>query len=873
MTHSGRRPRLVVVVANSITGDSRVQKTAIAAARAGWEVTLLGAGAAVKPEHSTLGAIHVIRLPVASTLREGATRGRRFRRLATQFGLPHKSALALYQARFRATQRRLTARMGWWRSRSDPWGRAVLRPASYALGLLVRIRRDIHTLRVKAFKWESRRGVPTRSWRRDSPYLVDLDLAFGPVLEKLRPDVVHANDITMIGVAAQSVARMRARGEQVRWLYDAHEYVQEVEWSTPIQGSAYRALERQFIRSADAVVTVSTQMAEMLQSSYRLRRLPLVVGNAPIRDVAPTSKDFTPLRQVCGLADSVPLVVYAGWISPQRGVDAVIQALPQLAGVHLALVAGRTNPALAALLDMADRLGVRDRVHVAPYVTQQCVPGYLASADVGVIPFLRRPNNEISLPTKLPEYLHAGLPVVVSDVKTVSQFVTDNGIGEVFVAGDGASAAAAIARALSNRTALASHITSDLLTELSWEHQSGPLLALYRELSGLTPVPADNVAWTAEERPGATPGGVVAFTTIVGDNLVPGWPLLTVDSPIRLGVGPANYAGQAAAFAHAVCRRDPRVSAEVFAWRTPTGFAYPANVYIDRGRLDDLTTQLESVRRAIGRYTHLLADAFLPAFGHLNGDNIENDLPALRQAGIKVALLGHGSEVRHPGHHLARHEYSLFQDAPQGMINTLTAITERNKHVAERSGLPLFVTTPDLLDDLPWATWAPLVIDVDTWACDRPIMQRPRPVVLHAPSKRWTKGTGRILPILTDLHERGAIELALAENVPHTDMRGWIHNADIVVDQLGTGAYGTLAVEAMAAGKPVLAYLSDAFDKVMPQRPPIINTIPKTLSDNIEQLIDDRERAIHIGAESITYARDYHDGQRTARTLSTFLTT
>jgi glycosyltransferase involved in cell wall biosynthesis len=286
-----------------------------------------------------------------------------------------------------------------------------------------------------------------------------------------------------------------------------------------------------------------------------------------------------------------------------------------------------------------------------------------------------------------------------------------------------------------------------------------------------------------------------------------------------------------------------------------------------------LDTQLKSLERVIGRYSHLIADAFLPVFGHLNGDNIEDDLPALRRAGIKVALLGHGSEIRQPARHLAAHEHSLFHDAPPGMVATLTTIAERNRRVAEESGLPIFVTTPDLLEDLPWATWAPLVVGVHAWHSGRPVMERARPVVLHAPSRRWTKSTDRILPTLTDLHDRGVIELVLGENLEWAEMKGQINRADIVVDQFGTGAYGTFAVEAMAAGKPVIAYLSTAFERVMPKAPPVINATPKTLQEAIEQLLDDRDATIAIGAASAMYAKTYHDGRHTAQVLRPFLTT
>ena len=115
--------------------------------------------------------------------------------------------------------------------------------------------------------------------------------------------------------------------------------------------------------------------------------------------------------------------------------------------------------------------------------------------------------------------------------------------------------------------------------------------------------------------------------------------------------------------------------------------------------------------------------------------------------------------------------------------------------------------TPDLIDDLPSAAWAPLAVDVDAWASDVPVMQRTKPKVLHGPSQRWTKGTDRILPALTALHDKGAIELVLAERVSWDEMRELVRTSDIVVDQFAVGSYGTFAVEAMAAGNKAAAVI------------------------------------------------------------------
>jgi glycosyltransferase involved in cell wall biosynthesis len=163
------------------------------------------------------------------------------------------------------------------------------------------------------------------------------------------------------------------------------------------------------------------------------------------------------------------------------------------------------------------------------------------------------------------------------------------------------------------------------------------------------------------------------------------------------------------------------------------------------------------------------------------------------------------------------------------------------------------------------------VVDVDAWASDAPVMERSRPRVLHGPSQRWTKGTDRILPTLTALHDRGAIELVLAERRTWAEVREMVRTADIVVDQFSIGAYGTFAVEAMAAGRPVIAFLDEAVYAAAGVHPPIVNATADRIGEALESLLDDPAAAEKIAAESVTYAREVHDGRRTARAFASFL--
>ena len=284
-----------------------------------------------------------------------------------------------------------------------------------------------------------------------------------------------------------------------------------------------------------------------------------------------------------------------------------------------------------------------------------------------------------------------------------------------------------------------------------------------------------------------------------------------------------------------------------------------------------IDVQLEQAARILPRYTHLLADAYRPVFGPLNGTDISADLPALRQAKIKVALLAHGTEIRHPLRHLEREPDSPYRHLPAAEIERLVGVCERNLQTAGESDLPLFVTTPDLMEYLPGAVWIPLVVDITSWATDQPLLERDRPIVLHAPSARWTKGTERFLDEVRALHNQGLIELKLAEGVPWSKMRQLVQDADIVIDQVAIGSYGTFACEAMAAGKPVIAHLSETVAKVIGEVPPILDVTASEVAETVARLVADRTEGIRIGQKAAAYVRAFHDGTKSAAVLNGFL--
>ena len=79
-----------------------------------------------------------------------------------------------------------------------------------------------------------------------------------------------------------------------------------------------------------------------------------------------------------------------------------------------------------------EELGIERHVRVLPRVAGEVIPSLLAGADLGVCIWEDRKYWRFNPPTKLFEYLVAGLPVLASDICTHTRYITDWVNGRIF---------------------------------------------------------------------------------------------------------------------------------------------------------------------------------------------------------------------------------------------------------------------------------------------------------------------------------------------------------------------------------------------------------------------------------------------------------
>jgi glycosyltransferase involved in cell wall biosynthesis len=232
------------------------------------------------------------------------------------------------------------------------------------------------------------------------------------LVRRHRLQAVHAR--SHIPVAMALLARALTRFEvlfDIRGLL-AEEYVDSGNWQ---RGSLpYRLttrMEAAGIRRATGLVVLTHAAARILfaPGDDRVQVIPCCADVEAV-DAARPRRDE--LRAALGVADR-PVLLYVGklggWYLQREMVDFYVRARKRVPGLYLLVL---TQSDRALIDDELRRAGVGEEDCTIRFAPAGEVPAYLAAADAALA-FIRPTYSKVSSsPTKIGEYLAAGLPLV-----------------------------------------------------------------------------------------------------------------------------------------------------------------------------------------------------------------------------------------------------------------------------------------------------------------------------------------------------------------------------------------------------------------------------------------------------------------------------
>lgn len=137
------------------------------------------------------------------------------------------------------------------------------------------------------------------------------------------------------------------------------------------------------------------------------------------------------------------------------------------------------------------------------------------------------------------------------------------------------------------------------------------------------------------------------------------------------------------------------------------------------------------------------------------------------------------------------------------------------------------------------------------------------PLIVHAPSNMAIKGTSAIRAAIGKLRADGhQIEYKEVTKSTHEQTQRILRDADIVIDQLRIGWYGVLSVEAMALGKPVLAYIRPDLEVELGTQPPLASVTAESLVDTLRVFVSSVQLRLEYSRRARAYVESEHDAVR-----------
>ncbi|MFZ4785588.1 MAG: glycosyltransferase [Flavobacteriales bacterium] len=286
-------------------------------------------------------------------------------------------------------------------------------------------------------------------------------------------DVILANDLDTL-LPAYLVSRMRGK----KLVYDSHEYFTEAEGLTgrSFQKNIWLRIERDIFPKLKYAYTVNESIASIYRELYKVDVK--VVRNMPRKSSPPqVTRSSKQLPE-----DKTIFLLQGAYIDPDRGAAEAVEAMA-LVDNALLLIIG-SGRALTDLKQIVSTKSLQEKVWFFDKMPASELREYTACADFGLS--LDKPlheNYRLSLPNKLFDYIHAGIPVLVSALPELERIIRTYQVGWIIDEITPEKVAAAMMKAISSSDKAQFKANCLFASEdLNWEKEEEVLRSIYATL-------------------------------------------------------------------------------------------------------------------------------------------------------------------------------------------------------------------------------------------------------------------------------------------------------------------------------------------------------------------------------------------------------
>ena len=292
-----------------------------------------------------------------------------------------------------------------------------------------------------------------------------------------QPDIIDVNEEPFSAAMGQILALRSVLAPQSKLLFYSFQNIVK-RYPPP-----FSSIEQWAFRAAAAACVSASEIGAVLRKKGYSGE---IVLNPPGVDSAlfrPLNGVRPGLRASLGIAPAAPVLGYLGRLTPEKGVQDSIAALPLLPPeTRLLIIGGGDREPLEA---QAAALGVAQQVVFTGAINRIDMPRYFATIDALVVPSRTTPRWKEQFGRVIAEAMLCGVPVIGSASGAIPEVLSGNGI----VVPEGNPAAIANAAwALFNQpqvaAALGRQARAYALEHYTWQRVAAQRVAVYRAVLG-----------------------------------------------------------------------------------------------------------------------------------------------------------------------------------------------------------------------------------------------------------------------------------------------------------------------------------------------------------------------------------------------------
>jgi glycosyltransferase involved in cell wall biosynthesis len=304
-----------------------------------------------------------------------------------------------------------------------------------------------------------------------------------------RIDVLHVHDLPQVKTAVRVAEKHR-----IPVVADFHEdYPAHLQAVQPEKMSKLRQFYRSYnrwedyegdiSRKVDRIITVVQKQKEHLIYDHKVNPDKITVVHNTV-DI--DQFKGSPTGHISNNDEFI--ISYIGSISPYRGLDMAIRAMPEIVSkiptARLVIVGKGGGGSVKELQNRAAQLNVSNSVKFLGWKKYSELPFYFRQADVGILPPYAYKHTEIAAPNKLFEYMYFKVPLLVSDRPTLKAFMEETNAGLAFRTGEAEDFAKKLLEIYGNPNGYGENGHKAVMEKYNWKIDGERLVSLYNSIGG-----------------------------------------------------------------------------------------------------------------------------------------------------------------------------------------------------------------------------------------------------------------------------------------------------------------------------------------------------------------------------------------------------